>query len=296
MRDQPLSEKPVKTDSIKTRRTDEGQDVARELENQRLKEFMEVMKGGKAESSAAAAARAAKAVPGDEGWKAEGLPGKKEKKHKKEAKQEESDEEPEPQVEDDDAAWLKQRQKALDIDISPADHEEAGDERDGEAFSTPVDAQVDDLDPDHRLVLSTGRLFVRNLPFVSTKDDLQTHFSRFGVLEEVHVPLSSDGQPLGTAFVLYRDPADALSAYKTLDKTTFQGRLLHVLPGRAKPGQDQSGVVGIVNGEVLGKSKLGKGEVKKGVDARRKEEGSRGVNWATLYMNVSHPRRTLSPF
>jgi len=38
---------------------------------------------------------------------------------------------------------------------------------------------------------------------------------------------------------------------------------------------------------VLGKMKEGRGDVKKGVDAKRKEEGTRGVNWATLYMNVS---------
>lgn len=73
-----------------------------------------------------------------------------------------------------------------------------------------------------------------------------------------------------------------------MDKTTFQGRLLHVLPGRAKPGQE--GAVagsGVVDGKVLGKRDEGRGEVKSKVDAKRKQESTKGVNWASLYMNVS---------
>jgi len=48
-------------------------------------------------------------------------------------------------------------------------------------------------------------------------------------------------------------------------------------------------VDGIVDGQVLGKVKEGRGEVKKGVETRRREESSKGVNWASMYMNVSFP-------
>lgn len=127
---------------------------------------------------------------------------------------------------------------------------------------------------------------MRNLAFVTTEAELRTHFSPFGPLEEVHLPVSTKtGSPLGTAFVLYRNPEDALSAYKTLDRKTFQGRLLHVLPGRAKHGQEVN-LDGVLDGKVLGKVNTGKGDVKKAIEAKRKEESSRGVNWATLYMNV----------
>lgn len=43
---------------------------------------------------------------------------------------------------------------------------------------------------------------------------------------------------------------------------------------------------GVLDGKVLGKVVTGKGDVKKGIEAKRKEESARGVNWATLYMNV----------
>lgn len=138
------------------------------------------------------------------------------------------------------------------------------------------------------MILSTGRLFVRNLAFVATADDIKTHFEKFGPIVDVHMPVShSTGEPLGTAFVLFRDPNDALSARKSLDKTTFQGRLLHVLPGRARPGQENvSGVAGIIDGKVLGKATEARGEVKQRQDEKRKADSARGVNWATLYMNA----------
>lgn len=43
----------------------------------------------------------------------------------------------------------------------------------------------------------------------------------------------------------------------------------------------------MVDGKVLGKRDEGRGEVKSKVDAKRKQESAKGVNWASLYMNVS---------
>lgn len=86
---------------------------------------------------------------------------------------------------------------------------------------------------------------------------------------------------------MYTSPEAALAAYKALDKTAFQGRLLHVLPGRFKPGQEvvQRGLGDKT--KVLGKDVLEKGAIKKGVEDKRKNEAGKGMNWATLYMNVS---------
>ncbi|KAJ2767543.1 Multiple RNA-binding domain-containing protein 1, partial [Coemansia nantahalensis] len=38
----------------------------------------------------------------------------------------------------------------------------------------------------------TGRLFVRNLPYMATEDDLRSAFEKFGPLSEVHMPISKD--------------------------------------------------------------------------------------------------------
>nr|XP_031859355.1 multiple RNA-binding domain-containing protein 1 [Kwoniella shandongensis]KAA5526427.1 multiple RNA-binding domain-containing protein 1 [Kwoniella shandongensis] len=281
VRDDPLAPAPnkkgnskeIKVQSASTGTSDATADAQQPAAgpSKRLQEFMDVMKGADATSTTAttttASTSAATAVPGDAGWVADGL---KKDKPEKSKKGKERSAEPETVVEevDDDAAWLKRRQTAL--------------EAEGEAGSSTGPQ----LSADEQLILSTGRLFVRNLAFIVTSADLSSHFSRFGRVDEVHLPVSQQsGEPLGTAFLQFHDPAEALQAYKTLDKTTFQGRLLHVLPGRAKPGQDGAGVQGIVDGKVLGKADEGRGEVKKGVDAKRKEESARGVNWASLYMN-----------
>ncbi|WRT65936.1 uncharacterized protein IL334_002887 [Kwoniella shivajii] len=230
--------------------------------SKRLQEFMDVMKGG--DKATPTSTSKPDAVPGDEGWIADGLNTKKEKSKKGKEKSSEPELNPDANVdgEDDDAAWLRRRQTALQNDGEPSN-----------------------MSPDESLILSTGRLFIRNLAFIVTSSELSDHFSKYGRVDEVHLPISSTtGEPLGTAFLQYHNPDEALTAYQALDKTTFQGRLLHVLPGRSKPGQTTN-VAGVVDGKVLGKATEGKGEVKKGVEERRKEEGRKGVNWATLYMN-----------
>jgi multiple RNA-binding domain-containing protein 1 len=138
------------------------------------------------------------------------------------------------------------------------------------------------------------------LAFITTADDLKPHFSTFGTVEDVHLPVTKTGEPLGTAFILFQEPAAALMAYRQLDKKTFQGRLLHVLPGRARLGEQKEGKtgskaegVGEVKGEVLGKSKDGRDVVKGKKDEKRKETTTRGVNWASLYMNVSNSSNPL---
>ncbi|TYJ55742.1 multiple RNA-binding domain-containing protein 1 [Cryptococcus floricola] len=184
---------------------------------------------------------------------------KPEKKEKSKKGKEKSEEPEEPEA-DDDAEWLRRRQNAA------------------------LETATPQLSADEQLILSTGRLFIRNLAFIATSSSLSSHFAAFGKIDECHLPVSTTtGEPLGTAFIQFHSPEEALEAYKKLDKTTFQGRLLHVLPGRARYGQEQG--ASAVEGKVLGKKDEARGEVKQKVDARRKEEGSRGVNWASLYMN-----------
>lgn len=49
----------------------------------------------------------------------------------------------------------------------------------------PVDDQEEESDPTLTAIRSTGRLFVRNLPYTASEQDLRDHFAPFGALEEV---------------------------------------------------------------------------------------------------------------
>jgi RNA recognition motif-containing protein len=82
-------------------------------------------------------------------------------------------------------------------------------------------------------------------------------------------------QSKGVAYVTFKQPTSALSAYEALDKTSFQGRLLHIIPA-----VDRKGKFEVVEGE--GKKQTLKDER----SSRRKATAGQEFNWSMLYMNV----------
>ncbi|OAQ66900.1 multiple RNA-binding domain-containing protein 1 [Pochonia chlamydosporia 170] len=120
----------------------------------------------------------------------------------------------------------------------------------------------------------TSRLFVRNLPYSATEEDLREAFDEFGTLQEVHLPVSAAGATKGFALILFADPSDAVKAFQTMDGATFQGRILHIIPASAKreQGLDEFGI-----------SKL---PLKRQNMIRKKAEAaSSSFNWNSLYMS-----------
>ena len=79
----------------------------------------------------------------------------------------------------------------------------------------------------------------------------------------------------GIAFVAFVDPSCAVKAFEELDKTSFQGRLLHILPAA-----ERSGVQTV-------EEKDGKSTLRGDKEKKRKENASKEFNWSFLYMNVS---------
>lgn len=78
----------------------------------------------------------------------------------------------------------------------------------------------------------TGRLFVRNLPFTATEEDLHQHFGKFGEIDELKIPLDDLQRSKGYAFVQYKYPEHAVAALGALDGEIYLGRLLHILPAK----------------------------------------------------------------
>ncbi|KAL2930769.1 Multiple RNA-binding domain-containing protein 1 [Bienertia sinuspersici] len=84
-------------------------------------------------------------------------------------------------------------------------------------------------------VLKSARLYVRNLPYAATEDELAELFSEYGNVSEVHVVIDKETKrSKGFAFVLYEAPEGAIRALEELDHSIFQGRLLHVMPAKTK--------------------------------------------------------------
>lgn len=130
------------------------------------------------------------------------------------------------------------------------------------------------------LIEDTGRLFIRNLSYACTEQDLRNLFEKYGTLSEVHMPIARDTKKSkGYAYILYMMPEHALKAYEALDMQTFQGRLLHIIPAQEKPPAKEEDILG-VNGTKLS-------AVKKEKEKKRRNLAGNDFNWNSLYMSVS---------
>lgn len=86
------------------------------------------------------------------------------------------------------------------------------------------------------------RLFVGNLPYQATEDDLRTHFSQVGEPTQIVRPLDREtGRARGFAFVEYADRPAAEEAIKRFDGQLFMGRPLAVSEARAREDRGPSG-------------------------------------------------------
>ena len=82
---------------------------------------------------------------------------------------------------------------------------------------------------------TSDRLFVRNLPFTTTEEDLEEHFSKFGNVVECHIPVDDRKMSKGFAFVAFDNAFDASRALAEVDGADFQGRFLHIMASQQKP-------------------------------------------------------------
>ncbi|TMS03993.1 putative RNA-binding protein 19 [Larimichthys crocea] len=90
-------------------------------------------------------------------------------------------------------------------------------------------------DEEEEDVAESGRLFIRNLPYTCTEEELKELFAKHGPLSEVLFPIDNlTKKPKGFAFITYMIPENAVTALAQLDGHIFQGRMLHLLPSTLK--------------------------------------------------------------
>src|SRR6059058_2970671 len=79
-------------------------------------------------------------------------------------------------------------------------------------------------------------LFVGNLSFKTTPDELLAAFSQFGNVERVNIVTDREtGQPRGFAFVEMTEKRDAETAISQLNGAELNGRNMNVNEARPKP-------------------------------------------------------------
>jgi RNA recognition motif-containing protein len=81
------------------------------------------------------------------------------------------------------------------------------------------------------------KIYVGNLPFTSTEDELRTLFARHGSVDSVSVITDREtGRPRGFAFVEMSEANAAADAIKALDGTQLGGRALRVNEAQDRRG------------------------------------------------------------
>ena len=82
----------------------------------------------------------------------------------------------------------------------------------------------------------SNKIYIGNLPFSSTEDELRSLFSQHGAVDSVNVIMDRDtGRARGFAFVEMSDAADVANAIKDLDGSELGGRNLRVNEAEGKP-------------------------------------------------------------
>jgi multiple RNA-binding domain-containing protein 1 len=94
---------------------------------------------------------------------------------------------------------------------------------------------------------------------------------------QIHIPIDPlTKESKGLAFVTYVQSQDALTALRTLDGKSFQGRLLHIIGAIDRN-------INAASAEGSNKPKTLKEQRKE----KRKVVAGKEFNWSMLYMNVS---------
>ncbi len=82
-------------------------------------------------------------------------------------------------------------------------------------------------------------IYVGNLSYEVTSEDLNEVFAEYGTVKRVHIPTDRDtGRVRGFAFVEMETEAEENNAIETLDEAQWMGRSLKV--NKAKPRENRS--------------------------------------------------------
>ncbi|MCF7688474.1 MAG: RNA-binding protein [Cephaloticoccus sp.] len=88
--------------------------------------------------------------------------------------------------------------------------------------------------------MSNSKLYVGNLSFKTTEDELRSHFGQYGSVTDVYVAMDRmTGRPRGFAFVTMGTAEEAQTAAEKVNGSELDGRQLTV--NEARPKEERPG-------------------------------------------------------
>lgn len=124
----------------------------------------------------------------------------------------------------DGGAHVDDDEESVGDDKDPEDEDDMDDDEDEDEDGDMDDDMEDEEDEEpkqHREEDKSATLFIRNLPFNCTDEDLEDHFSQFGSIRYARVVMDhSTGRSRGTGFVCFYDPKDAYGCLREIPMRT----------------------------------------------------------------------------
>jgi RNA recognition motif-containing protein len=95
----------------------------------------------------------------------------------------------------------------------------------------------------------TKKIYVGNLPYTATEDDVRQLFEKFGEIQSVKIIMDNmTGRPKGFGFVEMSSNEDATKAIEALNGTPFMERTLSVSEARPQTGRGKDSRQGRYSG------------------------------------------------
>jgi RNA recognition motif-containing protein len=124
------------------------------------------------------------------------------------------------------------------------------------------------------------KLYLGNLPFSASDEDIREAFSAYGTIEDLFIPLDREtSRPRGFAFITLADDDQARKAIEEMDGADLMGRNLRVNEAEERrPQQNRGGGGGGGYGGGGGGDRRGGGGDRRG-GGRDKRGGRDGGGW-----------------
>lgn len=93
--------------------------------------------------------------------------------------------------------------------------------------------------------MSNSKLYVGNLSFQTSEDELRSHFEQFGAVTDIYVAMDKfTGRPRGFAFITMGTDEEAKTAIEKTNGVQLGGRALQVNEARPKEDRPSGGGFG----------------------------------------------------
>jgi multiple RNA-binding domain-containing protein 1 len=87
------------------------------------------------------------------------------------------------------------------------------------------------------LQVDSNRIYITNIPYTLTEEELRGQFRRFGNIAKVKLPVEYDGKNKGYCFLTFEKSEEALRAFAECDNKVAFGRIIHVKPSLEDIGE-----------------------------------------------------------